>query len=403
MDKSPDVEVAEEADISLNPSLADSQSTFGDGRYRDFDDEKFDNENDASEDRFEDNEEPRLKYDRLSSDLKDILATDSATALAVHEKFIVVGKVYMKLRKDIQNQITCNLKRDIWIIFILGTQKGKLYLLDALGHALPQNQTQFGRHSHSVAVSQISIDHSGEYVASCSTDGKVIITGLYSNENNHHFSINRPIFSVALDPIFAKSGSGRRFMIGDDDRVIMYEKTGFLNRYKQTVLSDGTDGPIKLIRWRGRFAAWWSKKGVLVYDVVQEKIISIIKLGPILQESETEREKMICRIAWSNQTSLFVSFGDTLRICNVRRRDPNEARARDLPHYMVEILHTIPLEVYWISGLAPMDNLVVLLTTPKFYAKADEVSFHVCNVISACPYIYFRDFFKYFEISEHKI
>ena len=107
MDKSPDVEVAEEADISLNPSLADSQSTFGDGRYRDFDDEKFDNENDASEDRFEDNEEPRLKYDRLSSDLKDILATDSATALAVHEKFIVVGKVYMKLRKDIQNQITC--------------------------------------------------------------------------------------------------------------------------------------------------------------------------------------------------------------------------------------------------------------------------------------------------------
>ena len=44
----------------------------------------------------------------LSSDLKDILATDSVTALAVHEKFIVVGKVYMKLRKDIQNQITCN-------------------------------------------------------------------------------------------------------------------------------------------------------------------------------------------------------------------------------------------------------------------------------------------------------
>ena len=97
MDKSPDVEVAEEADISLNPSLADSQSiatSFGDGRYRDFDDERLENDNEnASEDRFEDNEEPRLKYDRLSSDLKDILATDSATALSVHEKFIVVGKV----------------------------------------------------------------------------------------------------------------------------------------------------------------------------------------------------------------------------------------------------------------------------------------------------------------------
>ena len=94
MDKNPDVEVAEEADISLNASLADSQSTFVDGRYRDFDDERFDNDNDASEDRFEDNEEPRLKYDRLSSDLKEILTSDSATALAVHEKFIVVGKIF---------------------------------------------------------------------------------------------------------------------------------------------------------------------------------------------------------------------------------------------------------------------------------------------------------------------
>ena len=29
-----EVEIAEEADLSLNPSLADSQSIFGDVRYR---------------------------------------------------------------------------------------------------------------------------------------------------------------------------------------------------------------------------------------------------------------------------------------------------------------------------------------------------------------------------------
>ena len=87
-----DVEVAEEADISLNASLADSQSTFGDVRYRDFDDEKAAKDT-LSYDRYEDTEEPRLKYDRLSSDLKGILSSgDSASALAVHEKFIVVGK-----------------------------------------------------------------------------------------------------------------------------------------------------------------------------------------------------------------------------------------------------------------------------------------------------------------------
>ena len=177
----------------------------------------------------------------------------------------------------------------------LGTHWGKLYLLDALGHALPQNQTQFGSHSHSVAVSQISIDHSGEYVASCSTDGRVIITGLYFSDYNYSFSVGRPIYSVALDPLFAKTGSGRRFMIGDDDKVILYEKSGFLNRYKTTALTDGTDGPIKLIKWRGRFAAWWSKKGVIVYDIVQMKTISIVKFGPVLHESDVQRDKMTCR------------------------------------------------------------------------------------------------------------
>ena len=93
MEENPDVEVAEEADLSLNASLADSQSTFGEGRYRDFDDETKDfSQENRSDDRFEDNEEPRLKYDRLSSDLKEILSSDSTSAMAVNEKFIVVGK-----------------------------------------------------------------------------------------------------------------------------------------------------------------------------------------------------------------------------------------------------------------------------------------------------------------------
>ena len=341
-----DVEVAEEADISLNASLADSQSTFGDVRYRDFDDEKAAKDN-LSDDRYEDTEEPRLKYDRLSSDIKGVLSSgDSASALAVHDKFIVVG-----------------------------TQWGKLYLLDALGNDLSQTQPQFGRdgrHTHSVAVSQISIDHSGEYVASCSTDGRLIITGLYTSENNYAFNNKRPVFSVALDPIFGRTGSGRRFMIGDDNGVTMYEKSGFLNRYKSLTLSDGTDGPIRVIKWRGRFAAWWSKKGVVVYDVVHEKIISIIKFGPILQESDVEREKMTCRIAWSDQKSLFISYGDTVRICNVCRRNPNDPKSRELPQYMVEILYTVPLEGFWISGVAPMDKLIVLLTTPKVVVQDGE-------------------------------
>ena len=41
--------------------------------------------------------EPKLKYERLSSDLKSILADDSASAIAVHPKFIVLGLILYSL------------------------------------------------------------------------------------------------------------------------------------------------------------------------------------------------------------------------------------------------------------------------------------------------------------------
>ena len=52
-------------------------------------DEDDDDENDDDDEYV--GTEPKLKYERLSSDLKSILADDSASAIAVHPKFIVLG------------------------------------------------------------------------------------------------------------------------------------------------------------------------------------------------------------------------------------------------------------------------------------------------------------------------
>ena len=66
----------------------------------------------------------------------------------------------------------------------------------------------------SVGISHISIDHSGEFVASCSaSEGKVMISGLYTKENNHSMTM-LSVNTIALDPIYARPGSGRRFMTG---------------------------------------------------------------------------------------------------------------------------------------------------------------------------------------------
>ena len=38
---------------------------------------------------------------------------------------------------------------------------------------------------------------------------------------------------------------------------------------------------------------------------------------------------------------------------------------RDMPHFMVEIVHTIKMDSHWLCGAAPMKKLMVLLALPK--------------------------------------
>ena len=194
-------------------------------------------------------------------------------------------------------------------LMILGTHWGKTPMLDVMGNALP-NPPGFGNASdnHSVRVEQISTDHLGEFVGTCSTDGRVIIRGLTNQDNNHNFTMNKPIKALALDPLYATSGYGRRFMTGkihpqsfgnkyflepsspfsgDSDRVLLHEKTMVI-RYRQKVLCE-KEGPIGTIKWRGRFAAWSTSRGVRVYDVVAGVMISLVKAEELPREDSPFR------------------------------------------------------------------------------------------------------------------
>ncbi len=86
-------------------------------------------------------------------------------------------------------------------------------------------------------------------------------------------------------------------LLPGDDKLILHEKTLF-SRYKQTVLCEG-EGPVSLIKWRGRFAAWTTNKGVRVYDVVEEKMISLIKHEDNTNSLQLlKRDEVPFRIAW---------------------------------------------------------------------------------------------------------
>lgn len=92
----------------------------------------------------------------------------------------------------------------------MGSHFGLIYTLDHLGNVVEGKEIL----AHTIAVNQISIDIGGEFIASCSDDGKIIIHGLYSNDHNDTINVGRVVKTIALDPNFHKAGSGGRYIIG---------------------------------------------------------------------------------------------------------------------------------------------------------------------------------------------
>ncbi|XP_053997845.1 vacuolar protein sorting-associated protein 41 homolog [Hylaeus anthracinus] len=264
--------------------------------------------------------EPRLKYVRMRNDLERILQNDAASCIAVHPKFLC-----------------------------LGSHWGMIHLLDHQGNNIQSKSLQ----AHTVAVNQISIDHNGDFIASCSDDGKVYIYGLYSTDNQS-MSMGRLVKSIAIDPNYYKSTSGRRFITGDD-KLVLYEKT-FLSRMKLTVLCEA-EGGVRSIAWIGHFVAWASDTGVRVYDLNAKCSLGLIKW---FRSADALPEHYRCNLRWSDDRTLLIGWVDVVRICQIRKRSIQEMVNRDLPEYVVDPVSTFQVDFY-ISGIAPLENQLVLL------------------------------------------
>ncbi|XP_045448493.1 vacuolar protein sorting-associated protein 41 homolog [Melitaea cinxia] len=275
--------------------------------------------------------EPLLKYCRMGNDVQNILLKDAVSCICVHTKFIC-----------------------------LGTQWGVIHLLDHEGNTVPisQDNNQKDLQAHAIAVNKISVDVNGDYIASCSDDGKVLVYGLYTNDNTHNITLGRVVKSIALDPYYYKSGSGRRFLTGDN-KLTLYEKT-FLNRLRSTVLCE-CEGYVQAIAWHDRFVAWASEVGVRVYDLVAR-----CSLGLIQWEKNPNRsiEDFRCNLLWSAPKTLMIGWVDTIRICLIRKRSQIELQTRDVTEYLIDPVHTFQTDSF-ISGLGPLDDQLVILGVPK--------------------------------------
>jgi vacuolar protein sorting-associated protein 41 len=135
--------------------------------------------------------EPLLKFKRVEGNLLEVFAQDLATCLAVHARHLVRFHANSgMLRENVE-----------WLgvlLQILGTQSGAVHIFDH-GGTLKRTIK-----AHRQRVNDVCVDWSGDYVASCSNDGTVLISHISAPESGV-YNYHRPVEAVRLDPQFARS------------------------------------------------------------------------------------------------------------------------------------------------------------------------------------------------------
>jgi hypothetical protein len=255
----------------------------------------------------------------------------------------------------------------------LGTTWGDIHILDHEGNV--NSHQKFPKHI--VGINQISVDNKGEYIATVGDDGQIHINCLYAEDNNVFLNLERPIKCIELDPMYHKSSSGRRFIIGDY-QLTLYEKT-FLKGLKSTILSD-SEGPVNAVKWSGQFVAWASAIGVRVYDLNEKCSLGLIKWE---EPKVGKLSDFRCNLRWSNPSTLLIGWVETIRICVIRKRNLVEVSTRNLPGFIVDPISTFQTE-FFVCGLGPLEkNQLVVLGVPK---ERDEDSNFQRPVLCAIRY-----------------
>ncbi|KAI0685116.1 vacuolar assembling protein VPS41 [Cerioporus squamosus] len=325
--KEEDALVEEDGDVvrheAENGSIGEEENgAEDDGAEDDEDDE------DEDEDEDEDDEEPALKYERLGGIAHQLLQKDSASALAYANQRLA-----------------------------LGTHGGKLHILGLDSQLIKPFAP------HSASVLDISMDMTGDWIATASIDGQVAVFSV-TNPETHVFNMKRPVRTVALEPNFAKSSTRSLISGGMAGNLVLHEK-GWLG-YKETVLHSG-EGPIWQVRWRDNLVAWANDLGVKIYDTHSQSRITFID-----RPADSPRADLFkCNLHWQDESTLLIGWADQIKVARVRAR-ARKSSASNLPPLLVEITAVFQLDCM-ISGIVPhpMTPSPSTLQEPAIAAKAN--------------------------------
>lgn len=126
------------------------------------------------------------------------------------------------------------------------------------------------------------------------------INGLYDEDNSVMLNHKKQIKCIELDPNYHKSGSGRRFIVGDN-QLTLYERT-FVKGLKSTIICE-SEGLVNSLKWNGQFVAWASALGVRVYDLQEKCSLGLIKWE---EPKVGKLSEFRCNLLWSNSSTLLI-------------------------------------------------------------------------------------------------
>ncbi|TPX35873.1 hypothetical protein SmJEL517_g01692 [Synchytrium microbalum] len=304
--ESGNIDIAEAPPSSAGQRRSESARGISDGQSS-----NGDQDSDESDD-----DEPKLKYQRLTTGLADLLKKDSVSCMTASERFLA-----------------------------LGTHWGIIHILDLDGNDVKRFQC------HSATVNQLSIDTHGEFIASASDDGRVLINSLYSADVQQ-FNYKRPVKAVSLEPEYSKK-STRHFVSGGMAELLNLSGKGWFGN-KDVVLHSG-EGPVYAIQWRASQIAWANDAGVKIYDTVLQQRFAYID-----RPADSPRPDLYrCNICWKSDTELLIGWADSVKVGVIKERSKFDV-ASGLPPKYVEIVAQFRTD-FIVSGIAPFNNMLVVL------------------------------------------
>ena len=145
----------------------------------------------------------------------------------------------------------------------IGTYTGSVHMLNLHGSHIRR------LHKHFKQITDISIDATGQYIATGSHDGVVAINWLQEDSSAQVISYNyiSPVYAVQFQPVLrgvqaAAAVADRVFATGGIAGQMILNRKGWIVQ-KEITIHEG-EGPIDCIRWSQTLVAWANDWGVKV-------------------------------------------------------------------------------------------------------------------------------------------